>query len=102
MQTNLKKDRILIVEKVSTQTATGKTVTKKPVGYKYGRVIPVDAKARLEYQQLKTEVTHNLVFEGNVTLELATHEFQHGGHTYTPVGPAFHPINQTVIMVKEN
>ena len=102
MQTNLFTERILVVEKVTTQTATGKTVTKKPAGYRYGRKIPVDAKARLEYQQLKTEITHKLVFEGNVTLELATHEFQHGGHNYTPVGPAFYPINQTVIMVKES
>lgn len=102
MRTNLFKDRITIQRKTSTQTATGQTVIWTPVQNRYGRKIPVDSYARLKYQQLNSEVTHRLIFEGDVSFEMATHRFMHGGHTYTPIEPPLHQERNTVIMVKEN
>jgi hypothetical protein len=101
MQTNLFRDRIVIIEKFTTQTPTGKVVTRKPVETRYGLKIPLDSRAVLEYQQLKSEVTHKLVFNKAVTLNLAVNEFQHGGHVYQPFQPPQHLQGNTVILVKE-
>jgi len=102
MRTNLFKDRIIIQAKTSTQTAMGETVAWTQVQTRFGRVVPVDAKARLQFQQLNSEVTHKIIMEGGVSLELATSRFMHGGHTYKPIGPSMALDNNTVIMVKED
>jgi len=102
MQVNLFKDRIQIQQKTVTQTATGQTVIWKPIQTKYGRKIPLDTKTRIQYQQLKSEVSHKMIFKDGVTLDLGTYRFYHGGNTYEPIDPPVSLANNTVILVKES
>jgi len=102
MQVNLFKDRIQIQQKTITQTATGETVVWKPIQTRYGRKIPLDAKARIQYQQMKSEVTHKMIFKDEVTLSLGTYRFYHGGNIYEPIDPPVNLANNTVILVKES
>jgi len=102
MQVNLFKDRIQIQQKTITQTATGQTVVWKPIQTKYGRKIPIDSKTRIQYQQLKSEVSHKMIFKEDVTLALGTYRFYHNGNTYEPIAPPVSLANNTVILVKES
>ena len=99
--TNILKDRVTIQLRVTTQTALGETITWTPVEKRYARVIPLDAKARLAYQQLKSEVSHKVMFRGSVTLNLGSHRILHGSKTYEPVEPTQLIENSTVVAVKE-
>lgn len=98
---NILKDRVTIQLKVATQTALGETVIWKPVETRHARVIPLDTKARLTFQQLKSEVTHKIIFRGSVSLRLGTNRILHGSKTYELVEPAQTIENSTIVMVKE-
>ncbi len=65
---NILRDRVLIQVKTSTQTALGETEVWRPVESKSARVIPLDAKARAVYMQMKSEVSHKVIFRGSVSL----------------------------------
>lgn len=101
MRTNLFKDKIIIQQKTSTLTATGETVVWKPVQTRYGRVIPLSAQARSQYQQMNSVVTHKVVFEKGVTLNLSDYRFLHLDKSYKPVEPSQTILNNTVVIVKE-
>lgn len=96
------KDRIQVQQRTTTESAMGSTITWKPVQWRYGRVIPLSAQARAEYQQLNTEVTHRLLFEKGITLNLADYRFKHLGKTYELTQPPITLENNTVIVCKES
>lgn len=102
MLTNLMKDRVLLVEKTITQGALGQTVTYKPVQWKFAQVKPLNAQARLQYQQLgHSEVTHEVMFRGDVTVSLGNYQIKHGSLTLEPVNPPRLIDGNTIIPVKE-
>lgn len=101
MRTNLFKDRIQLQQRTVTEGAMGQTLTWKPVQWKYGRVIPLTAQARVEYQQLNTSVTHKLVFEKGITLNLADYRFKCLDKTFQPTEPPITLEENTVIVVGE-
>lgn len=99
---NALKDRVSIQVKTVTHTSMGETVVWTPVSARYARVIPLDAKARAAYMQLKSEVTHRILFtKGAVTLTLGNNRITHGSKTYEPVEPTADIGNSMVVMVKE-
>jgi len=79
----------------------GQTVVWAPVQTRYGRVIPLSAQARVEYQQLNTEVTHKIVFEKGITLNLADYRFKCLDKTYEPSQPPITLEENTAIVVSE-
>jgi len=102
MTTNILKDRVTIQEKVPTRLAVGgESVVWKPVETRYARVIPLDARARAVYQQLQSEVSHKVIFRGNVSLSLGNYRLLWGAKTLEPVEPPQIIENSTVIVVKE-
>ena len=98
---NIFKDRVAVQEKVTARTALGKTVVWKPIQIHYARVIPLDVKARAVYQQLKSEVSHKVIFRGSVSLSLDANRLLWKDKTLEPVEPAQELDNTTVVMVKE-
>lgn len=98
---NMLKDRVTIRVKSATQTAMGETVVWIPVESRSCRVIQLDAKARAVYQQLKSEVTHKIVFMGNVNLSLGNNRILWKDKTLELVGPTSKIADSTVVMVKE-
>lgn len=101
MRTNLFKDRIQIQSRTVSEAAMGQTLTWAPVSWRYGRVIPLSATARAEYQQLNTSVTHKIMFEKGVTLNLADYRFKCLDKTYEPTEPPLVLEDNTVIVVSE-
>jgi head-tail adaptor len=101
MRANLYKDRIQVQQRTVTEGAMGSTIVWKPVQHRHGRVIPLTAQARAEYQQLNTQVTHKIIFEKGITLNLADYRFKHLSKTYEPTQPPITLQNNTVIVVKE-
>ena len=101
MRTNLLNQRIQIQSRTVTEGAMGQTVVWAPVQTRYGRVIPLSAQARVEYQQLNTEVTHKIVFEKGITLNLADYRFKCLDKTYEPSQPPITLEENTAIVVSE-
>lgn len=64
------RDRVMIQHRTVTEKATGVDETWADVETRWGRVIPLDARARAEYAQVKSEVTHAVEFRGRVGLAL--------------------------------
>jgi len=99
---NALKDRVQIQLRVATQTAMGETVTWTPVADRHACVIPLDARAIAQYQQLNSEVSHKVIFsKGAVSLSLGNNRILHGSKTYEPVGPTQIIGESMVVMVKE-
>jgi len=69
---------------------------------RYAMVIPLDAKARAVYQQMQSYVTHRVVLNGSVSLNLGDYRFLWGDKILEPVEPPQELGNTTVIMVKED
>ncbi len=101
MRTNLFKDRIQIQSRTVNEAAMGQTLTWAPVQTRYGRVIPLTARARIEYQQLNTVVTHKICFEKGITLNLADYRFKCLDKTYEPTEPPITLEDNSVIVVSE-
>lgn len=101
MLANLFRDRVTIQVRIATPTAMGETVVWRPVNKRYARVIPLDAKAQAIYQQLKSEVSHKVIFRGTVGLSLGNNRILWGNKTLEPVGPEQIMNGSTIIMVKE-
>jgi len=101
MRTNLLRDRIQIQHRTVIEGAMGAAVTWASIQHRYGRVIPLSAQARAQYQQLNTEVTHRIIFEKGITLNLADYRFKHLSKTYEPTEPPITMEDNTVIVVKE-
>ena len=98
---NVLKDRVGIQVKTTTATSLGQTEVWSPVEIRNCRVIPLDAKARLAYQQLKSEVTHKVVFRGTITLTLGDNRLLWKDKTLEPVEPVQELDNESVVLVKE-
>lgn len=98
---NILRDRVLIQLKTTTQTALGQTEVWTPVQTMYARVIPLDAKARAVYMQMQSEVSHKIIFRGNVSLSLGNNRLLWKDKTLEPVEPVQEVGNSTVVMVKE-
>lgn len=101
MLTNILKDRVQIQVKTTTQTALGETVIWTPVETRYARVIPLDAKARVIYQQLQSQVSHKVIFRGSVSLSLGDNRLLWKDKTLELVEPVQEIGNSSVVMVKE-
>jgi len=101
MLTNVMHSRIYIQKKAVTQSATGSTVTWRPIETRFGEVIPLDVRARIAYQQIKSEATHRILFRDNVGLNLSKYRLAHGSKTYQPVEPQQFNGTYTEIAVKE-
>lgn len=102
MRNAMLKDRVSIQVRTATTTAMGETVVWKPVSNRYARVIPLDARARAVYQQLKSEVSHKIIFsKGAVSLSLGNNRILHGSKTYEPIEPPQTIGNSITVMVKE-
>ena len=102
MLANVLKDKVIIQERVATQTAGGETTVYKPTQERYARVIPLDAKARAVYMQMQSEVTHKVVMRGSVTLNLGKNRLLWGSKILEPVEPVQTLDDKTsVVMVKE-
>jgi len=87
MLSNIFKDKVTVKLKTRTLGATGETVTYSPVETRWGRVIPVDVKTQLAYQQLGSVITHKIVFRQDVTLTLGDYLFEWNTKTLEPVNP---------------
>lgn len=93
--------RVTIQLRTATQTATGETITWKPVETRYARVISLDARARAVYQQLQSQVTHKVIFRGSVSLSLGNNRLLWGAKTLEPVEPVRTVGNASVAIVRE-
>ncbi len=87
MLSNILKDRIIIQKKTITLGDTGETVTWETVETRWGRVIPLDAKSRLAYQQVNSVVTDRIQFRRDVSINLSEYRFVKGSQYYEPVNP---------------
>jgi len=98
----LRRDRVAIQVKTTTQTSLGETEVWSVAVNRYARIIPLDARARAVYMQNQTEVTHKIIFmKGAITLTLGNNRITHGSKTYQPVEPTQDIGNDMVVMVKE-
>lgn len=98
---NVLKDRVIIQVKSTTAGPLGETVVWKPVETRYARVIPLDARARAVYQQMQSQVSHKVVFRGNVSLSLGSNRLLWKDKTLEPVEPVQTVGYTTVVVVKE-
>jgi len=98
---NILKDRVQIQLRVATQTATGETVVWKPVEKRHALVISLGAEARAVYQQLQSQVSHKVVFEGSVDISLGDNRLLWGDKTLEPVEPVREIGHTSIVMVKE-
>lgn len=101
MLVNVLTDFIIIQKKNVSQTATGETVVWTPVDTRYALVIPLDAKARAVYQQLKSEVSHKVILRGSVSLSLGNNRLLWNDKILEPVEPAQKIDNATIVICKE-
>ena len=101
MLANVLKDRVIIQERIATQTALGETIVYKPTQERHARVIPLDAQARAVYMHWQPEVSHRVVMRGSVSLNKGLNRFKWGDKTLEPVGPVQELDNTTVVMAKE-
>lgn len=101
MRSNLLNQRIQIQSRTVSEGAMGQTVTWAPVQHRFGRVIPLSATARAEYQQLNTSASHKIMFEKGITLNLADYRFKCLDKTYEPTEPPLVLEDNTVIVVSE-
>ena len=101
MLANLSKDRVLLIQKSITQGALGQTVAYKPVQWKHCQVKLLSAQARLQYQQLNSVVTHEVMFRGDVTASMGNYRIKWGSKTLEPVDPARLIDGNTIVPVKE-
>ncbi len=102
MISNMFKDKVQIIKKTKTLGATGESITYSPVETRWGRVIPLDAKTRLDYQQFNSIVTHNVVFRNSVSLTMGDYEFRWKDKTLTPVEPPMSFVDGYVVACKES
>ena len=101
MRTNLFTDKIQLQQRTVTEGALGQTLIWAPVAWKYGKVIPLSATARAEYRQIGSNVSHKIIFEKGITLNLADYRFKHLSKTYEPAEPPMVLEDNTVIVVSE-
>ncbi len=98
---NVFKDKVYLEVKTETQSALGQTEVWKPVQTVYARVIPLSVQAKAQYQQLNSEVSHQIVMRGSTTVNLASNRFKWKDKTLEPVEPPKTTNNITTIAVKE-
>ena len=67
------RERVMLQSKVRTRVATGYTEVWSDVAEYWVAVIPADARTRAQYAQLKSEISHTVLFHETVTLSIGTH-----------------------------
>jgi len=90
-----------VQERTATLGASGETVVWNPIETRHAHVVPLKASAMLVYQQLHSEVTHEVIFKGLCTVRLGDHRFIWGDKTLEPGAPARVVYGNTVVLVKE-
>ena len=98
---NILKDRVQIQVKTTVQTSTGQTEVWSPVQIRNARVIPLDAKARAVYQQLQSQVSHKVIFRGNVSLSLGKNRLLWNDKILEPVDPIQYTEDSAIVVVRE-
>ena len=98
---NILKDRVQIQLRVATQTATGETVVWKPVEKRHALVISLGVEARAVYMQMQSMVTHKILFNKGVSINLGNNRILHGDNTYEPVEPTQEIGHTSIVMVRE-
>ena len=98
---NILKDRVQIQVKTTVQTSTGQTEVWAPVQIRNARVIPLDAKARAVYQQLQSQVSHKVIFRGNVSLTLGKNRLLWNDKILEPVEPVQYTEDSASVVVME-
>lgn len=98
---NVLRHRVQIQVKATTETALGQSVVWKFVKNRYARVISLDAEARAVYMQMKSEVTHKVIFRGTVDISLGNNRMLWKAKTLAPVEPPQELDNSTIIMARE-
>lgn len=98
---NVLKDRVQIQVKTTVQTSTGQTEVWAPVQIRNARVISLDARARAVYQQLESQVTHKVIFRGNVSLALGKNRLLWNDKTLEPVEPVQYTEDSASVVVRE-
>ena len=101
MLANLFTDRVLLIQKTITQGALGQTVTYIPTQWKHAQVKLLNAQARLQYQQLKSNATHEVMFRNDVTVSMGNYRIKWGSKTLEPTDPARLVEGNTIVPVKE-
>ncbi len=101
MLSNLFKDRVLLVQKTIAQGALGQTVTYKPIQWKHAQVKLLSAQGRLQYQQLDSLATHEVMFRNDVTVSMGNYRIKWGSKTLEPTDPARLVDGNTIVPVKE-
>ncbi len=97
---NVFKDKVYLEVKTETQSALGQTEVWKPVQSLYARVVPISNQTKLQYQQLKSNVTHQIIMGGIVTVN-SNYRFRWLNKILTPIEPPKYINNMTTIMVSE-
>ena len=83
MFTGLFRHRITIQKATKTQTYKGSEVVWADLETRWGRVVNLSPAERIQYQQIGMEnITHKIVFKGDVTLELKDKRFVYNTNTY--------------------
>ena len=94
-------DVVRIQERTATLTSAGETVVWNPVETRHTNVISLDAKARLLYSELKSNVTHKVVFHGEVTIRLGDHRLLWRDKMLVPSAPAEYVNGNTSVVVRQ-
>jgi head-tail adaptor len=95
------RQRVQIQERVVVRDALGQSITWKHVQDVYARVIPLDTKTVVAYQQQGTQVSHRVVMRGSIDIELGKHRLLHGAKIYEPSATARHADGATDLVVLE-
>jgi len=98
---NVLKDIVIIKIRTRTQTALGETINWTPIETRHARVISLDAKSIVEYMQLKSDVTHKIIFRDPVTIGVGDNLISWKDKTLEPQGPVQKIDDMNVILVKE-
>jgi hypothetical protein len=101
MYSNILTEKISIQEGTATDGILGRTIIWKPIGEFYGRIIPIDAKAQIAYQQLNKVITHKILLRGKVTITLGKHRFLSNYVEYDPIEPVQMVNGDSSILVRE-
>jgi len=92
---------VRIQERTATLDSNGETNVWNPIETRHANVIPLDARARLLYSELKSTVAHKVIFHGEVTIRLGDHRLLWRDKTLLPVAPAEYWNGNTSVVVRQ-
>lgn len=92
---------VRLQERTETLDSNGATAVWNPVETRHAAVIALDAKARARYAELRSDVTHKVVFHGEVTIRVGDHRLLWRDKTLLPAAPAQLVNGNTWLVVRE-